>query len=130
MYRDPKAIGIKGASRFLPNVHSHAPSDGADQFFSRSSKCRSSWFWITALFPQSLSSSKTGCCCACARSIWWHAGFTHLEADEAVAILESRSDIALLFTDIQMPGSMDGLKLAHAVRERWRRSRSFWFQGN
>lgn len=50
------------------------------------------------------------------------AGFTPIEAvdaDEAVAILESRSDIALLFTDIQMPGSMDGLKLAHAVHERW-----------
>jgi len=50
------------------------------------------------------------------------AGFTPVEAvdaDEAIAILESRSDIALLFTDIQMPGSMDGLKLAHAVRERW-----------
>ena len=42
-----------------------------------------------------------------------------VDADEAVAILESRSDIALLFTDIQMPGSMDGLKLAHAVHERW-----------
>jgi len=50
------------------------------------------------------------------------AGFTSVEAvdaDEAVAILESRSDIALLFTDIQMPGSMDGLGLAHAVHERW-----------
>ena len=50
------------------------------------------------------------------------AGFTSVEAvdaDEAVAILESRSDIALLFTDIQMPGSMDGLKLAHAVHQRW-----------
>jgi CheY-like chemotaxis protein len=50
------------------------------------------------------------------------AGFTSVEAvdaDEAVAILESRSDIALLFTDIQMPGSMDGLKLAHTVHERW-----------
>ena len=50
------------------------------------------------------------------------AGFTSVEAvdaDEAVAILESRSDIALLFTDIQMPGSMDGLKLAHAVHKRW-----------
>ena len=50
------------------------------------------------------------------------AGFTPVEAvdaDEAVAILEARSDIALLFTDIQMPGSMDGLKLAHAVHERW-----------
>jgi CheY-like chemotaxis protein len=50
------------------------------------------------------------------------AGYTSVEAvnaDEAVAILESRSDIALLFTDIQMPGSMDGLKLAHAVHARW-----------
>ena len=50
------------------------------------------------------------------------AGFTPVEAvnaDDALAILESRSDIELLFTDIQMPGSMDGLKLAHAVHERW-----------
>jgi CheY-like chemotaxis protein len=50
------------------------------------------------------------------------AGFTPLEAvdaDEAVAILESRSDIALLLTDIQMPGTMDGLGLARSVRERW-----------
>jgi CheY-like chemotaxis protein len=50
------------------------------------------------------------------------AGYTSIEAvdaDEAVAILESRSDIALVMTDIQMPGSMDGLKLAHTVRERW-----------
>jgi two-component sensor histidine kinase/CheY-like chemotaxis protein len=50
------------------------------------------------------------------------AGFTAIEAmnaDEALAILESRSDVDLLFTDIQMPGSMDGLKLAHAVYERW-----------
>ena len=50
------------------------------------------------------------------------AGYTSVEAvdaDEAVTILEARSDIALLFTDIQMPGSMDGLKLAHAVHERW-----------
>jgi len=50
------------------------------------------------------------------------AGYTPVEAvdaDEAVAILESRSDIALVFTDIQMPGSMDGLKFAHTVRRRW-----------
>ena len=50
------------------------------------------------------------------------AGFTAIEAsdaDEAVALLESRTDIALVFTDINMPGSMDGLKLAHAVRDRW-----------
>ena len=50
------------------------------------------------------------------------AGFRSVEAvnaDEALSILESRSDISLLFTDIQMPGSMDGLKLAHAVHDRW-----------
>jgi len=50
------------------------------------------------------------------------AGFVALEAsdaEEAVALLETRSDIAVLFTDINMPGSMDGLKLAHAVRDRW-----------
>jgi two-component sensor histidine kinase/ActR/RegA family two-component response regulator len=50
------------------------------------------------------------------------AGFTAVEAvnaDEALAILEARSDISLLFSDIQMPGSMDGLKLAHAVHARW-----------
>lgn len=50
------------------------------------------------------------------------AGFAPVEAinaDDALAILESRSDIGLLFTDIQMPGSMDGLKLAYAVHERW-----------
>src|ERR1700748_1340895 len=50
------------------------------------------------------------------------AGFTAIEAinaDEALTILESRSDISLLFSDVQMPGSMDGLKLAYAVHERW-----------
>jgi CheY-like chemotaxis protein len=50
------------------------------------------------------------------------AGFAVLEAgtaDEAIAILESRNDIRVVFTDIQMPGSMDGLKLARAVRGRW-----------
>jgi CheY-like chemotaxis protein len=40
-------------------------------------------------------------------------------ADEAIEILESRSDIRLVFTDVSMPGSMDGLKLAHAIRGRW-----------
>lgn len=50
------------------------------------------------------------------------AGFTAVEAinaDEAISILELRSDISLLFSDIQMPGSLDGLKLAHAVHDRW-----------
>ena len=50
------------------------------------------------------------------------AGFEVVEAgnaDEAIEVLESRRDITVVFTDIQMPGSMDGLKLARAVRGRW-----------
>jgi DNA-binding NtrC family response regulator len=50
------------------------------------------------------------------------AGFVPIEAisaDQAIAILEARNDISMLFTDIQMPGSMDGLKLAHATHARW-----------
>lgn len=50
------------------------------------------------------------------------AGFAVLsavDADEAIEILEARDDIAIMFTDIQLGGSMDGLKLAKAVRGRW-----------
>jgi CheY-like chemotaxis protein len=51
-----------------------------------------------------------------------HAGFEVIQganADEAIAILNARLDIHVVFTDIQMPGSMDGLKLARFVRNRW-----------
>jgi CheY-like chemotaxis protein len=50
------------------------------------------------------------------------AGFEAVEAanaDQAITILEARDDIRVVFTDINMPGSMDGLKLAAAVRDRW-----------
>jgi len=50
------------------------------------------------------------------------AGYVALEArtaDEAIAVLESRQDIRIVFTDVDMPGSMDGLKLAAAIRNRW-----------
>jgi CheY-like chemotaxis protein len=50
------------------------------------------------------------------------AGFDVVEAasaDQAILILEARLDITVVFTDIQMPGSMDGLKLAAAIRGRW-----------
>lgn len=50
------------------------------------------------------------------------AGFSVLEAstaDIAVSILESRRDIRAVFTDIEMPGSLCGLKLAKAIRDRW-----------
>jgi len=50
------------------------------------------------------------------------AGFSVIEAanaDIAVQLLESRSDIRAVFTDIEMPGSLCGLKLARAIRNRW-----------
>ncbi|WP_373504658.1 response regulator [Aestuariivirga sp.] len=50
------------------------------------------------------------------------AGFRAVEAknaDEAIGILEARHDIHLVFTDVDMPGSMDGLKLCHHIRDRW-----------
>ncbi|MGO8074686.1 response regulator [Rhizobium leguminosarum] len=50
------------------------------------------------------------------------AGYEALEAcdaDEAIRILEARNDIDLVFTDVQMPGTMDGIKLSHYIRDRW-----------
>jgi CheY-like chemotaxis protein len=50
------------------------------------------------------------------------AGYAAIEvanADEAIRVLEQRIDIRLIFTDVNMPGSMDGLKLAAMVRDRW-----------
>ncbi|GAU86675.1 response regulator receiver protein [Bosea sp. BIWAKO-01] len=50
------------------------------------------------------------------------SGFEAVEAahaDEAIAILKARDDIGVVFTDIEMPGSMDGIKLAHFVRQGW-----------
>ncbi|NIJ07358.1 DNA-binding NtrC family response regulator [Sphingomonas vulcanisoli] len=50
------------------------------------------------------------------------AGFDTIEtesADAAVRILEARTDIRIVFTDIDMPGSLDGMKLAACVHDRW-----------
>lgn len=50
------------------------------------------------------------------------AGFEGLEAesaDQAILILETRSDIRIVFTDVRMSGSMNGIKLAHYIRSRW-----------
>lgn len=59
----------------------------------------------------------------------WHAvamiedaGFDVIEAGnaaEAISVLEARADIRVIFTDVHMPGSIDGLRLAHLVRNRW-----------
>jgi two-component system, response regulator PdtaR len=50
------------------------------------------------------------------------AGYTVYEAvdaDDAIAIIEKHPDIRVMFTDVNMPGSMNGIKLAHYVRNRW-----------
>jgi CheY-like chemotaxis protein len=50
------------------------------------------------------------------------AGFEAIEAAdaiEAIDILEARPDIRLVFTDIDMPRGMDGIRLAAAIRDRW-----------
>jgi CheY-like chemotaxis protein len=57
-----------------------------------------------------------------ATTIAQEAGFLVLEAsnaDEAIRILEDRDDIRIVFSDIQMPGSMDGLGLAVVIGNRW-----------
>lgn len=50
------------------------------------------------------------------------AGYEVLEAesaDEALKILEQADEVGILFSDIRMPGSMDGLELAKVVHDRW-----------
>lgn len=50
------------------------------------------------------------------------AGYEVLQASdprEAMSILGHRSDVGVVFTDIQMQGSLDGLALAWVIRERW-----------
>lgn len=62
-----------------------------------------------------------------------YAGHEALEAgnaDEAIRILEARPDIHLVFTDVQMPGTMDGIKLSHYIRDRWPPVRLIVASGN
>ncbi len=40
-------------------------------------------------------------------------------AREAIAVLERRNDIRIVLTDVRMPGHLDGLWLARAVRHHW-----------
>jgi CheY-like chemotaxis protein len=50
------------------------------------------------------------------------AGFETVEAanaDDAIAIIEANPNIHVVFTDVQMPGTMDGLKLARFIKDRW-----------
>ncbi len=53
-------------------------------------------------------------------------GFEVLEAEHAhgaLQHLEANGGAALLYTDVNMPGSMDGCDLAHAVVMRWPETR-------
>lgn len=50
------------------------------------------------------------------------AGYEVLEAanaTEAIAVLEADNSIRLVVTDVDMPGGMDGVRLAQYVRHRW-----------
>ena len=48
-----------------------------------------------------------------------YRAFEACDAADAIAILEGRDDIAAVFTEIEMPGDMNGLDLAAAIRSRW-----------
>ena len=45
--------------------------------------------------------------------------FAAASADEAIAILDRHGEVRVVLTDMDMPGSMDGLKLAHYIRNRF-----------
>ena len=57
-----------------------------------------------------------------AASVIDETGFNASEAGsavEAISMLERRNDVWAVVTDVQMPGSIDGLKLAHLIKVRW-----------
>jgi CheY-like chemotaxis protein len=59
-----------------------------------------------------------------ASDMFSHAGYEVLEAgnaDDALRIFEANSEIRLLFTDVSMPGLLNGSDLACQVAERWPR---------
>lgn len=50
------------------------------------------------------------------------AGFFVLEAEdatEAIRILESRQDVRIVFTDIDLGSAIDGVDLLHLIESRW-----------
>ena len=50
------------------------------------------------------------------------AGFQVFEADNAevaIALMDANRSIRIVLTDVQMPGTMDGMKLAHHIRDRY-----------
>lgn len=58
----------------------------------------------------------------CAAEMVEDAGYIALEvgdAQAAMALLEDGKPVAAVFTDINLPGGMDGLALAEEVERRW-----------
>ena len=50
------------------------------------------------------------------------AGFRTFEAAsalKAIEVFQSHPEIGAVFTDVDMPGTMDGIELAHVIRKRW-----------
>jgi CheY-like chemotaxis protein len=45
--------------------------------------------------------------------------FEAVSADEALTVLEARPDVQAVVTDIEMPGSMNGIELAQVIQDRW-----------
>jgi len=50
---------------------------------------------------------------------WGYVTLEAGDADEAIRIIEREGDVGVVITDVDMPGSMDGIKLAHFVRRQW-----------
>ncbi|WP_238258331.1 response regulator, partial [Methylorubrum podarium] len=45
--------------------------------------------------------------------------FSARDVDEALCLLQIESNIALVFSDVNMPGTMNGIELGHIIRRRW-----------
>jgi CheY-like chemotaxis protein len=59
---------------------------------------------------------------ACMAEALIEAGFeavTVRSATDAIAVLEARTDVKLVFTETEIPRTMDGLKLAQCICDRW-----------
>jgi YesN/AraC family two-component response regulator len=52
-------------------------------------------------------------------SDWGYEVLEAAAAEQAIRLIEVNPDIRLLITDVDMPGSMDGARLAHIVKHRW-----------
>jgi CheY-like chemotaxis protein len=126
------------AVKFLAAVFKDAPPEGSERVFAVSVRDNSGVIFTTTLTHRSdrLHSGDTTAgqrpvvliveddpfSRLCAADMAVNAGYDAIEAgdaDEAIAILKARPDIQVIFTDIKMPGSMDGLKLARYVRSKW-----------